>query len=423
MNALVFPYTAKGSVTAPSSKSELHRLLIASALSENCTEIHCLETNDDIDATVRCLKSLGAGITKTESGFSVVPVSKSGFHLSSVLDCGESGSTLRFMLPIAAAIGGSSFTGSGRLPERPIIHLIETLKAHGAIFSAEKLPFKVSGILSGGEYCIPGNVSSQYITGLMLAAPLIGKTVINVEGGLQSADYIQITADVMSRFGITVSISENIDKITINGNQKYKSPGIIESNGDWSASAFPMCLGALGGPVAVQGLSENTKQGDRRIIDVLRKAGADVRIENKKCIVKRKNLSGLTIDVSDIPDLVPAMAALFMHAEGRTVFTNAERLCLKESDRLSSTCNMVNALGGQAMITGHSLCIDGSSDCTGGIVDGSGDHRIVMAAVIAASACKRQSTIIGVEAVSKSWPEFFDEMKTIGGKFDVVNVR
>ncbi len=421
MRALISPFQGKGSIVAPSSKSELHRLLIASALSDRNTVIHCRAINNDVRATIDCLRQFGAVITETGSGLTVQPIWKGRRTASPVLDCSESGSTLRFMLPVAAALGGASFIGCGRLPERPLSDLIDEMKVHGAVFTGEKLPFSVSGKLSGGgEYYLPGNVSSQYVTGIMLAAPLMGKTIIRIEGNLQSVSYVQMTADVMARFGISVSMTENT--IVINDHQQYKSCGIIEADGDWSGAAFPLSLGALGGPVVLQGLNKESIQGDRRVIDILKKAGAVVAFLDNSIIVKGKMISGVTLDVSDIPDLVPVLAAVFMHGKGHTVFTHAERLRLKESDRLVTTCAMVNALGGHAEIRGDSLHIDGRPDCPGGIVNGAGDHRIVMAAVIGASDCKGPSEIIGAEAVSKSWPSFYDDMRAIGGAPDVISV-
>ena len=418
MNVRIAPFSAKGSLSVPSSKSELHRLLIAAALADGETEIRCRAVSADVLATVRCLRALGAGIDQGPDGMRVRPVKGECRKKTPVLDCGESGSTLRFLLPLAAVLGGADFQGRGRLPERPLTDLASAMEAHGARFSASRLPLTVRGPMVGGFFSMPGNVSSQYITGLMLAAPLLGETEIRIPGELQSADYVRMTADSMAVFGVMTEFDGN--RICIPGGQRYHSPGSAAAGGDWSGAAFPLCLGALGGPVHVTNLDVSSAQGDKRILDILRQAGAVVDEKSGGC--SQGTLHGLRLDVSGIPDMVPALAALLMHADGQTVFERAGRLRLKESDRLATTCAMVNALGGCAYVEDESLVIEGRSGCTGGRVDGAGDHRIVMAALVGASACTGTSEIMGAEAVAKSWPGFFEDIGTLGGRTDVVDI-
>ncbi len=417
----ITPFTACGGIAAPTSKSELHRLLICAALADQRTEIRCHGMNDDIRATARCLKALGARITPSDDGLSVVPAPKAAEDTQPQLDCGESGSTLRFLLPVAAARGAARFTGSGRLPQRPLGDLVRAMAEHGVCFSSDRLPLSIAGRMSGGQFHVPGNVSSQYITGLMLASPLIGGSRITVEGPLQSAGYVRMTAEAMETFGVEI-LWEGPD-IRVRGPQRYVSPGTVSAQGDWSNAAFMLCLGALGGPVSVRGLKADSLQGDRRIADILRAAGARVTFEGDTCTVSRGRLDGLRLDVSDIPDLVPVLAALLMHAEGESAFEHAERLRLKESDRLETTCAMVRALGGEARVDGDTLRVRGQARCEGGCVDGAGDHRIVMAATVGASACAGRSRILGAEAVRKSWGEFFKAVQSIGGKTDVIDLR
>ncbi len=420
-DVLIHPYRGIGSIMAPSSKSELHRMLIAAALSDRPTAVYCNSLNDDVLATIDCIKALSAGVVNIPGGLRVTPLERSRETNSPLLECRESGSTLRFMLPVSAALGGATLTGKGRLPQRPIIDLINAMKNNGAEFSGKSLPLTVSGTMTYGTFTLPGDVSSQYVTGLMLAAPLLGECEIRIEGVLQSSHYVRTTAAVMERFGIRTEYSEHL--IRIPGNQRYISPGEIKAGGDWSGAAFGLCLGALSGPVSVGGLSVSTFQGDRRIVSVLKEAGACV-AESEECFtVSSGTLHGLTIDISGIPDLAPVLAALLMHAEGHSEFLNAGRLRLKESDRLKTTCAMVNALGGHASISEDRLLIEGRKGCPGGIVDGAGDHRIVMAAAIGAGACTGDSVISGADAVSKSWPSFFTDIQQAGGKFDVVSIR
>ncbi len=418
-NVRVYPFQGRNTIEVPSSKSELHRLLIAAALSDRETRIGCRAVSEDVRATVRCLQAMGSRITEFQDALVVAPIGADTSAFLPVLDCGESGSTLRFLLPVAAALGGARFEGRGRLPQRPISELKAEMEAHGVRFSEVALPFSVSGRLTGGAFTLPGHVSSQYVTGLMLASPLLGGTEIRIEGRLQSVDYVRMTADVMRRFGVQVEYSGSV--IRVPGGQGYLTPGTVRAGSDWSGAAFPLCLGALGGPVKVQGLTRESLQGDRRIVDLLAQAGADVKWAADGCAARRGGLRGIEVDVSDIPDLAPVLAALLMHAEGRSALLNAERLRLKESDRLATTRDMVNALGGQAEIEGNSLIIQGRPDCRGGEVDGAGDHRIVMASAVGASACSGPSVITGADAVAKSWPSFFEDMIQLGGRFDVVD--
>ena len=416
MNAVVRPFRACGTIAVPSSKSELHRLLIAAALADWPTDIACRALSDDVQATLRCLRALGAETECRDGLCRVSPVAER--RALPLLDCGESGSTLRFLLPVAAALGGARLTGGGRLPDRPIGDLLQAMRAHGARFSSDRLPLTVEGPLAPGCFVLPGQVSSQYMTGLMLAAPLIGETEIRIDGPLQSVGYVRMTKDILARFGVEAQLEPG--RILIPGGQACRSPGTVRAGGDWSGAAFPLCLGALGGPVAADGLDEVTGQGDARVLTILREAGALV--EPGPC-VRRGTLRGLRLDVSDIPDLVPVLAALMMHAEGVSVFENAGRLRLKESDRLETVSAMVNALGGDARIDGDRLVVTGKRACAGGQVDGAGDHRIVMAAVVGASACTGPSEISGAEAVAKSWPGFMEAMRTIGGQTDVIHDR
>ena len=419
MKALVQPFRACGEILPPSSKSELHRILIAAALADRETEVVCHAISDDVLATMRCLSAFGAGFKKTPYGLLVLPLRTAQQATVPELDCGESGSTLRFLVPLAALLGGARLTGHGRLPDRPILELMEAMRANGAAFSSEKLPFVVSGQLGRGIYRLPGHISSQYITGLMLALPLVGDSEILIEGALQSIDYVRMTADVLHCFGVTLSFDQR--RIVFSDRQRYQSPGKLSAQGDWSAAAFPLCLGALSGAVTARGVSANAIQGDRRIASILRETGAKVSPSEGSCTVKAQTLRGIEVDVSDIPDLAPVLAALLMHAEGTSILTHAERLRLKESDRLMTTCAMVNSLGGSARIEADQLIIVGKSHCPGGTVDGAGDHRIVMAAAVAASKCQGPSQINGAEAVRKSWPGFFDDIRAIGGKIDVID--
>ena len=423
MIAHVGPFRPRGRLTAPVSKSAAHRLLILAALCGRECAVLFDGTNADIDATLCCLKALGADFDLTGRGVFFRPRRPAaGLPL---LDCGESGSTLRFLLPAAAALGGARFTGRGRLPERPLDSLLEAMEAHGARFSGRRLPLTVHGPVTGGEFALPGDVSSQYLTGLMLAAPLSGEdTVIRLTSPLQSAAYVDMTLDALRVFGVRSEREPGVFRIP-GGQRLCPPPEPISVEGDWSGAAFPLCLGALGGDVTVDGLSPHSLQGDRRIADLLEEMGANVSRDGSAVRVRAPEggLRALDADVSAIPDLVPVLAAVLMHAQGVSRLSNAGRLRLKESDRLETVRAMVCALGGRAGVREDCLIIEGLPLCAGGTVNGAGDHRVVMAAAVAAAACRGPSGLTDYEAVEKSYPAFPSHYQTLGGIWNVIHVR
>ena len=417
MNATILPAPLKGSVAAIPSKSDAHRLLILAALSAGETRIHMPLRSEDIDATIGCLRALGAAIETTQDGVVVRGIEQAAKN--PLLDCGESGSTFRFLLPVAAALCDSArFTGTGRLPERPIGELMRAMEAHGVSFSSERLPFTISGRLTGGEYALPGDISSQYLTGLLLALPVLGvSSKIALTTRLESAGYIDITLHALRRFGVEIGVrggSYSIDKST-----KPVSPGEVRVDGDWSNASFFLAAGALGAPVRVTGLSLNSPQGDRAILDALIAFGAAIEASAGAVAVSPAPLTGCEIDVGETPDLLPVLAVLGACAEGETYLVNAERLRLKESDRLASVSAMLRALGGSVTELPDALVIRGGR-LAGGTVDSYRDHRIVMAAAIASVRCRDEVTINGAEAVNKSYPTFFDDFNRLGGLADVV---
>lgn len=399
MNAVLHPSLLQGSVQVPPSKSVAHRVLIAAALADMPTEIEISALNEDIQATIGCLRALGAEIERTDAGLRVHPI-RATMCAESMLNCGESGSTLRFMLPVAAALGADcAFVGSGRLPERPNRILTDALCAHGVRVDRELLPIRISGQLRGGTYAVAGNVSSQYITGLLLALPLCAEdSEIVLTKKLESASYVGITLEALAVFGIRVL--EAPQGWRIPGRQRYASPGRMRVEGDWSAAAFWLAANAIGSRVECRGLKMESAQGDRAIARMLGELGGE-------------------IDVSDTPDLVPALAVAAAAHPGRTHITGAARLRVKESDRLRAVADMLHALGGQAEELPDGLIIDGGHSFTGGTVNGVNDHRIVMAAAIAATAAEGDVTITDAQAVAKSYPGFFEELRRLGGRCDV----
>ena len=416
MKVKVSPAPLTGKIPAIASKSDAHRVLICAALSSEPCELILGTSSEDIEATARCMRALGAKIEKSEDGLTVIP---GEIPQKAVLDCGESGSTLRFLLPVAAAVcSNAQFTGQGRLPERPIGELMQAMEQNGVQFSAPKLPLQTEGKLKSGVYKLPGNISSQYITGLLLALPLLaGDSEIVLTSALESAAYVDITLHALERFGIDVKKSEQ--GYFIRGGQRYKSPREIRIDGDWSNAAFFLVAGATGKAVTVTGLDMDSPQGDKKICDILHSFGAEVSVCDDEITVSPAPLTAQTVDMTEIPDMLPALAVLAANAEGESVFTGAQRLRIKESDRLKTISEMINSLGGRCRETEDGIIVTGKK-LAGGRVNGSGDHRIVMAAAAAATVCEGEVVIEGSQAVNKSYPTFFEDFTKLGGEVNVI---
>lgn len=394
MDITVFPCKLSGTIRAIPSKSQAHRLLICAAFSDRATFIECPQTNEDIEATVRCLHSLGSCISRTENGYRVEPVS--AIPQTAVMDCGESGSTLRFILPIVCALGVSTTIQlHGRLPHRPLSPLWEELERMGCILSrpCENI-IQTQGRLHPGQYSISGNVSSQFITGLLFALSLLdGSSTITVTGMLESKPYVDMTQLALKTFGVK---TENF-KVT--GCFPFHTPGKVTVEGDWSNGAFFLGAKALGNSVEIINLDSKSPQGDRVIEEIF-----------------STGLKMPKISAADIPDLVPIMAVVFAAKEG-AYFTDIERLRLKESDRVASVCEMINRLGGTAYATENTLTVLPGQfhSCS---INASNDHRIAMAAAIAATVTDGPVTILGAQCVAKSYPAFWQDFRKLGGKYE-----
>ena len=413
MNAVVFPGARTGSVSVPSSKSRAHRLLICAALSaEPCTVV-CGTLSEDILATIRCLRALGAGIDIGPEGrLRVSPLTVSPGE--KLLPCGESGSTLRFLLPVVGALGQRAvFRREGRLSQRPLAPLDAELTDHGMRLESSGSDLHCSGQLRPGGYSLPGNVSSQYISGLLMALPLLdADSELEVTGPVESSGYIDMTLDALSLAGAAPRISG--DRYLIPGGIRFAMPPETVTEGDWSGAAFFLCMGAMSpAGVTVTGLDPGSRQGDRAVLDVLRGFGASVDVSDGGITVRRMRLTGQTVDARMIPDLIPAVASLAASAEGETRIEHAERLRLKESDRLATTAAMIRSLGGHAEETSDGLIIKGRPSMSGGTADAFGDHRIAMAAAVAACACRGPVTVTGAECVSKSYPGFWEDLERL----------
>lgn len=388
-----------GAVTAPPSKSAAHRALICSYLSGGGT-VKPIINSRDMAATVGIIESLK--------------------NNESILDCIESGSTMRFMIPVAASLGRNvEFVGQGSLLKRTVGEFAELLPIHGVNVETNGcLPFKISGQLRNGSFEVSGDVSSQYVTGLLLAlANLQGDSAVIMKTPLQSKPYVDMTVKVMADYG--VNVRETDFGYLIKGGQKFKRLDYIVE-GDWSQAAFFLVAGAIGGNVTVKGLDFNSAQGDKDIVDVIKKFGGNVERGEDSVTCIAGELTGADIDASDIPDLVPIIAVLASYAKGKTVISGAERLRFKESDRIESVATNLKAMGVDVTQTPDGMIINGGKGLKGAKLKGYNDHRIVMSFSVAGLFAQGETVIDEAESINKSYPSFFEDYNMLGGKANVL---
>lgn len=410
MRVVIEPGLLRGELCAAPSKSDAHRQLIAAALSDGPTRIRIGALSGDIQATVRCLRALGAEIGALPDGLQVTPIGRArgDCEPGAELDCGESGSTLRFLLPLAPALGAEArFLAHGRLGERPNAALLSALRAHGAIIEGESPPLWVRGKLGPGVYELPGNVSSQYATGLLMALPLLdAQSEIRFSTHVESGAYIELTLEALEKYGIRIERTAHGYRVP--APQRYRSPGLALVEGDWSNAAFFLAASALGGEVRLFGLNPRSAQGDRQM----------------PALIDQMNVPGeCAIDASGVPDLVPILAVLATQRDGMTRIERAARLRIKECDRLAAIRECLGALGADIAETQDGLVIRGGILLRGGVVSSHNDHRIAMAMAIAATVALGPVIIEGAEAVNKSYPGFFEDFIKLGGRAHVEHIR
>ena len=407
MNITIAPGPRTGSIRVPASKSQAHRMLICAALSASPSHLILDGFSADIEATMQCLEALGARCEKISDGLLISPVSVCPAQAR--LDVGESGSTLRFLLPVLGALGiRAEIQMHGRLPARPLSPLWEVLEAHGMQLQRDGAVLHTAGQLCAGDYSLPGNVSSQFISGLLFALPLLsGNSTLTVMGALQSARYVAMTEQALAEAGILIKKDGPVWQI--GGGQRYAAPAVQTVEGDWSNAAFFLCMGALSETgVTVAGLNPASLQADRAITELLTRFGAELTISGQAVTVRRGSLHGITLDAGPIPDLIPVVSCLAALCEGETRVENAARLRLKESDRLQTTAALLSALGGSVRELPDGLIISGRGRLSGGTADACGDHRIAMSAAMAACGCEGPVTVLGSECVAKSYPAFWE---------------
>ncbi|MBR2499086.1 MAG: 3-phosphoshikimate 1-carboxyvinyltransferase [Clostridia bacterium] len=394
MNVVLGPSSLSGEINAIPSKSYAHRIAICNFLAGNEPSAKCGQfSSNDILVTENCLKAMRLG--------------------KKVLDCGESGSTLRFLMPLCASLGGEyTFICHGKLIDRPNDELFLAMQAHGV--TAEKTDkITLSGKLTSGEYVLRGDISSQYISGLLMALPMLdGDSRITLTTPLSSAPYVDITIEVLNGFGVKIDRTEK--GFYVKGNQKFF--GEVLPEGDWSNSAFFLVAGAINGEITVKGLNQQSAQGDKYIMEILSRAGAKICVCEKGVTVKKSALKAFSFDAEDCPDLVPISAVLASFAQGESVIRNIQRLKIKESDRVETTIKMLSAFNVKAHTDGENLFVLGGEP-VGAEVDSYNDHRIVMSsAVLALGAFGDKSIITNANAVAKSYPTFFNDYNYLGGK-------
>ena len=396
------PTKLSGRITVPPSKSAAHRLLICAALAKDKSTVKNVALSQDISATISAMRALDCAISPCENGF----VCSCGEYLEkdepTLIDCSESGSTLRFLIPIALAFGGSfRFTGRSRLLSRPLDAYYKICDEKGIKYEKRENEIFFSGKLTSGEYSLEGNVSSQYISGLLFALPLLsGDSTIKITTTLESAGYIDMTLSALADFGIKIE-NRNYQEFFVPGGQSYKAHDCTVE-GDYSQAAFYLVANALGSDITLDGLNESSVQGDKEIINIIKNMGSP--------------LSAMDIDVSQIPDLVPILAVLATQADGTTRLYNAARLRIKESDRLATTTQELKKLGANITELSDELIICGKTQLTGGICDAHNDHRIAMALAIAATVAQGEVTISGSDCVKKSYGNFWQDYSLLGGK-------
>ena len=441
MDIKIIPRKLKGRLDALPSKSHAHRVLIAQKLArmQSAADAEALNADGspgseiptfskDIEATKNCLAQLDSGSPR--------------------LNCIESGSTMRFMLPVAMALRDEAvFIGTGKLPSRPISPLREEMERNGCTFSpgtpaadAADIPngfseiCTIRGRLQPGAYRLAGNVSSQFITGLLFALPLLdGDSTLELTTALESAGYVDLTLDVLRDFGIMIDerrSPEGFNIYVINGSQRYTEPADVTVQGDWSNAAFWLACGALGGDVTLDGVDMTSSQRDKEFADILMQMGAHLEVSScgtsmdstsatgglSSIRCTGNGLSAADIDVAQIPDLVPVLATVMALADGASEITHAERLRIKESDRIFTVHDFLSKLGADITDEGSGLSVRGKRTLSGGEVYGHNDHRIVMAAAVASCGCTGPVIIRGAEAVNKSYPDFFRDFAALGGE-------
>lgn len=415
-----------GEILAQPSKSMAHRAIVCASLANGISSIDNIVLSDDIQATLGAVQAIGAEISITDSvkypGRKFITLKSTGkINIkNNRIDCIESGTTARFIIPISRLIDESvTIEGRGRLIERPFGVYKDLFSDKGVEYSDSngKMPIYLSGKLEAGEYTLPGDVSSQFVSGLLFALPLLSlPSQIKITGKLESLPYIKMTLQMLKACGITIGHDSDYKTYNIKPQQQYKPLKYYATEGDWSQAAFFSVMGAIAGRITIRGLDLNSLQGDKVILDILESMGAKIRVCDEEITLYKSELKGTTVDISQCPDLVSAIAVAGSVAKGETSVINGARLRLKESDRIATTCRELKNLGAEIIELEDGLEITGKPMLNGGKTYGSGDHRIVMAIATASAVCSHKVIIEGFNVVNKSYPEFWEDFRSLGGE-------
>ena len=410
-----------GTIAAIPAKAHAHRAIICAALASSGSTIHLSRTSKDIDATMASMRALGAQVDYQDQVITIKPgpAPSKGQILPH-----ESGTTLRLLLPVAASVcPEGDVDAKGRLPERPLEPLMGQMKEHGVSFSQAKPPFTMTGKLTAGSYAMVGNVSSQFFSGLLLAAPQVGATTVESMGKLESRDYVSLTINTMKDFGVTVESDTNDkgdDRFTIPAGSHFQGQKDYAIEGDWSNAAIWVVAAALTGQaLTITGLNKDSIQADRRIMASVESTGSHLQWEGNNLTVSGKATQPLHVDLGQCPDLLPVMAALACGIDGESSFVNGARLRIKESDRLEAVAALVRDLGGSVRLEGDDMYIQGTGRLVGGTVDCQNDHRLVMAGTLAALIAEDPVQLKDSQSITKSYPDFFDDWNALGGNAHV----
>lgn len=420
---LIKPSRLSGSVNIPPSKSMAHRAIICAALCNGKSVISNIEYSDDIIATINAMRNLGAHI-KEEGNKLYIDGSEMYSKKGGIIDCNESGSTLRFLVPISIAKNNDiKFIGKGNLGKRPLNIYYDIFDKQNIEYTWTKdiLNLHINGELKGGIFEMPGDISSQFISGLMFSLPILkGDSKIIITTNLESKGYIDLTLSMLSKYGIEI-INNDYKEFIIKGNQKYR-PYDYRVEGDYSQAGFYVCADAIGNSVVSNDLDENSLQGDKEVLHILKRMNCNILNENKGIKVVSNGLKSTVIDASQCPDVIPVLTVVAALTEGETKIINAIRLRIKECDRIHAITSELNKLGANIVELEDGMIINGVKEFTGGEVDSFDDHRIAMSLAIASTRCKNDVIINNPKCVSKSYPDFWEDFKMLGGVCNEWNV-
>ncbi len=420
----ITPTKLKGIVQVPPSKSLAHRAIICASLAKGVSRIDNIEYSKDIQATIKAMKSLGTIIEEFEN-YLIIDGTTTFTKQNSEIDCEESGSTLRFMVPISIVEENKvHFVGRGNLGKRPLDTFYEIFERQniGYMYKKDVLDLYVIGKLKPDHYIIPGNISSQFITGLLFALPLLkGDSIIEITSTLESKGYIDLTLQMLSQYGIKI-INNDYKSFVVMGNQEYQAHD-YRVEADFSQAAFYLVAGAIGNDVVLTDLNLNSLQGDKATLSILEAMGAKINVVSDGIKVTGENLSATQVDASQCPDVIPVVSVALALAQGKSEVINAKRLRIKECDRIIATSSQLNELGGSVVELSDSMTIRGVSEFVGGNCSSFADHRIAMMLAIAATRCNQSVIIDNMECVEKSYPSFWEDYQSLGGIIDVINME